>query len=314
MAAIGEALSILEVHAGRLEDQVGDALAELERVRDLRRRGQRALAASVVGEGSAQVAPPLTQPASHEPEPPPRTLAQVVTEQELAQLQFLLNTKRRAVSDLEDFREKRLAELTAQLTEQRVQYADQHPVVQDTRSRLEALRQDSPQLIQLKQDVADLMAEYRRKGGGDPDTLSSSGRSLRPMRSSAATHAALSNAELADDPQVDHARTSLRRATAQHEDLMMRIDAARIELDTARAAFKYRYSVVRPAAVPRKPVKPNVGLLLIATLGFALGLAALSGAASDLWSGRFVEPWQVERGLGLEVLAQVTVVPEEEPS
>lgn len=312
MAAISEALSILEVHASKVEEQVDDALAELERVRELRKKGQRASSGGSGGEGSAQVAP---APPQRDPDPPVRSATQLATEQELAQIKFLINSKRRALADLEDFRAKRLAELNAQLTEQKVQYADQHPVVLDTRSRIEAMKQDSPQLIQLKQDVADLLAEYRRKGGGDPDALTEPRRATRPTRSSGGSvSSALSNAELADDPQVENAHTNLRMATAQYEELMMRIDAARIELDTARAAFKFRYSVVRPASVPKKPVKPNVLLLLVASFVFALGLALIVGAVKDLWQGRVVEAWQVERVLGLKVLSEVKVAPEAKSS
>lgn len=311
MAAISEALSILEVHASKVQESVDDALAELERVREARKKGQRATPGGGGGEGSAQVAP---EPARREPDPPVRSATQLATEQELAQIKFLINSKKRALADLEDFRARRLAELNSQLTEQKVQYAEQHPVVLDTRSRIEAMRQDSPQLISLKQDVADLLAEYRRKGGGDPDSLTEPRRATRPSRSSGPAQSALSNAELADDPAVDHARTNLRMATAQYEELMMRIDAARIELDTARAAFKFRYSVVRPASVPKKPVKPNVLMLLVASFVFALGLAIISGATKDLWQGRVVEAWQVERVLGLKVLSEVKVSPEAKPS
>lgn len=85
----------------------------------------------------------------------------------------------------------------------------------------------------------------------------------------------------------------------------MRIDGARIEQDTARAAFKYRYSVVRPASVPRKPASPNAVVLMVAVVVAALGLALVTGAARDLRSGTFVEPWQVSRRLGLPVVSQV---------
>ena len=86
---------------------------------------------------------------------------------------------------------------------------------------------------------------------------------------------------------------------------MMRIDGARIEQDTARAAFKYRYSVVRPASVPKKPVKPNVALILIATFMLAFAAALFIGAARDVSRNSFVEPWQVERTLGLKVLSRL---------
>jgi len=73
----------------------------------------------------------------------------------------------------------------------------------------------------------------------------------------------------------------------------------------ARAAFKYRLSVVHPAEVPKKPVKPNVLALvlggLLASLGMALGAAVLA----DLLGGRFVEASQVHRRLKLPLLGEV---------
>lgn len=312
MSAISEALSILEVHAARVQEQVDEALAELERVRELRRKGQHTHAAAG-GETSAPVAQAAPLPA---PPPPPqvRTASQLASEQELSQLKFLINSRRRALGDLEDFRARRLTELTQQLAEQRVQYAEAHPVILDTHSRIDALRQDSPQLIQLKQDVADLLAEYRRKGGGDPEAAAEARRATRPVPSSPAqAQVALSSGDLAEDPAVEQARTTLRMATAKYEELMLRSDAARLELDTARAAFKFRYSVVRPAEVPRRPVKPSVPLMAVATLLAAVALGLLAGATRDLWRGRLVEAWQVEHALGLEVLSEVRLPAEVRP-
>ena len=85
----------------------------------------------------------------------------------------------------------------------------------------------------------------------------------------------------------------------------MRVDSARIEQDTTRAAFKYRYSVVRPASVPRKPVKPQPALILGITAVLAFFTAVLAGSVRDWLSGRMIEPWQVERSLELPVLSQV---------
>jgi len=116
---------------------------------------------------------------------------------------------------------------------------------------------------------------------------------------------AMTSAELADDPMVEFARSNLRVAAAKYEELMMRIDGARIEQDTARAAFKYRYSVVRPASIPKKPVSPNTVLLSLVVLIAALGVALVSGSIRDALSSCFLEAWQVERVLGLKVLSEV---------
>ncbi len=313
MTAISEALSILEMHAGGVQKTVEDSLHELERVREQRRTGA---APPVAVKGPQETAKSLPAAAAAaapvkalEDEPKPNAPPSA-TEQELAQLKFLLNSKRRALTDLEDFRSRRVTELTAQLQEQKIQYADQHPIVRETLQRIDAMKADSPQIAQVKADIASLLQEYSRKGGKDPDALieprvPGSSRRAGPGQTARVANAALSNAELADDPLVEYSRNNLRVAAAKYEELMMRIDGARIEQDTARAAFKYRYSVVRPASVPKKPVKPNVALILIASFMLAFGAALFIGAARDLSRDSFVEPWQVERALGLKVLSRL---------
>jgi uncharacterized protein involved in exopolysaccharide biosynthesis len=91
----------------------------------------------------------------------------------------------------------------------------------------------------------------------------------------------------------------------KYDTLLDRINSARIELDTARAAFKYRYSIVHPPQLPKKPAKPKVPLVLAAGVIAGMVLAVLSAALADLRSGRILESWQVQRSLGLEVLGQV---------
>ncbi len=87
--------------------------------------------------------------------------------------------------------------------------------------------------------------------------------------------------------------------------LLDRIDSARIELDTARAAFKYRYAVLRPPILPSAPAKPKLPLLAIGALLAAAGLSVIAAVLADLRSGRLLETWQVERLLGLPVLGEM---------
>jgi uncharacterized protein involved in exopolysaccharide biosynthesis len=304
MTAISEALAILEGHASQVQKTVDDALRELERTREERRKGTPAAKAPApVGETAT---PSADLPPSPVPEAPPHA-PPAATEQELAQLKFLLNSKKRALADLEDFRTRRLQELNAQLQEFRVQYAEQHPIVIDAQQRIAQMKLDSPQMVQVKGDIDQLVAEYQRKGGRDPDSLVEPSRSNTRVvrRPQQAAQAALSLSELADDPLVEHARNNLRVAAAKYEELMMRIDGARIEQDTARAAFKYRYSVVRPASVPKKPASPNAAVLIGAAFALALFVALVIGALVDVRSRALVESWQVTRRLGLPVLSQV---------
>lgn len=73
-----------------------------------------------------------------------------------------------------------------------------------------------------------------------------------------------------------------------------------------RAAFKYQYSVVRPPELARAPSKPNVPLVLFATVFLSALLTFLVPGLVDLWTGRFVESWQVERTLNLPLLGELT--------
>jgi uncharacterized protein involved in exopolysaccharide biosynthesis len=299
MSAISEALSILEVHASNVQKTVDETLRELERVREMRRKGGSNSNREQPTEGQTAL---LVGPAPTEPSP---LAAPAASEQELAQLKFLLQSKKRALADLDDARARRVTELTAQLQEQRVQYADQHPIILDMQQRLQALQKDSPQIGALKMDIDALTHEYKRKGGDNPDSLVEPPRRAVPPRRISSGETTLSNAELSEDPMVEFARNNLRVAAAKYEELMMRVDGARIEQDTARAAFKYRYSVVRPASVPKKPIKPNVPLLVGLSFFLALALATVVGAALDWWRGVAVEAWQLERALGIKVLSQV---------
>ena len=111
--------------------------------------------------------------------------------------------------------------------------------------------------------------------------------------------------DLRDDPAITVARSQLAMATSRYQDILMRIDAARIELDTARAAFKYRYTVVSPAQTPRNPIAPNVPLIVMAGLLAGLVFAFLTSTLLDLRRGRVVEGWQIEKRLKIPLLAQV---------
>jgi hypothetical protein len=83
-----------------------------------------------------------------------------------------------------------------------------------------------------------------------------------------------------------------------------RIDGANMELEIARTAFKYRYTVVTPAEVPRKPKKPIATLVGVMSVIGAAVLALLMAAGADLGSGRILEEWQVRRRLKLDVLGE----------
>src|SRR5262249_53975022 len=191
-------------------------------------------------------------------------------------------------------------DLQTQLTQQRAVYADAHPAIVTLLQSISALQEPSPQLLALRKEERDLQAEVDRLSARRLEGSASVARTPAPQTSSPRP-----GDKRAEALNAEYTRTRLRFAMEKYDVLLERIEAARIELDTARAAFKYRYGVVRPPIFPRRPEKPKVPLVLAAGLIAALGLGTLAAALADLWSGKILEFWQMGRGLGLPGLGEI---------
>lgn len=278
VSTIAETISILEGHAANLKEAMD---AEMEDIKQ-----------------------PQTAPAtatSTSPAPPRRDVVSEASKAELGEVKVMLDAKHRAVNELEDFRRRRLTDLQTQLSQQRAIYADAHPAIVTLLQSISALQEPSPQLQALKKEERDLQAEYERLSSarrveGAAAVARARSREATPLRP---------GDKRADELNADYARTRLRFAMEKYDVLLERIESARIELDTARAAFKYRYAIIRPPTFPRRPEKPKVPLVLAAGLIAAVGLGTLAAALADLWSGKILEPWQMPRSLGLPVLGQI---------
>ena len=104
------------------------------------------------------------------------------------------------------------------------------------------------------------------------------------------------------DPALD---AQLGNEIAKFAEIRAQISTARIELDLAQAAFRYRYSVVVPAEPPRGPIKPKSTIILAGAFLASLLLGIILAVVSEVRMDRVVHRWQVERHLGLPVLAEV---------
>jgi hypothetical protein len=234
---------------------------------------------------------------------------------EAASVKAEWESKKAAIRELEDGRQRRLLELQARLTEQRVTYSDSHPIVTDTRRTIDMFSQPSQQVVQLKQEAATLESRYRDLTGSAPDAATSGlslllqprasggGRSsASALRRSMASAAAPSED---DDRPMEFLRAQLRMQMQSYDRLMDRMDAARWELDAAEVAFKYRYTLIRPAQMPNAPSKPNITLISVGGVLAAFVFAVLFAVLADLRRARIIERWQVERMLELPVLAEL---------
>jgi uncharacterized protein involved in exopolysaccharide biosynthesis len=223
--------------------------------------------------------------------------------QEIASVQALLSAKQQGISDLEGARTRRLADLTARLTELRKSFGPAHPDVVLTQEGITALAGDSPQLTNLRNEESQLQARLQVLGAA-PNGAPVANVS-EPSRARVVLSRLRLRADSLEDPRVMYAKSRLKIAISNYEDLLDREEGARIELETARAAFKYRFSIITPPEIPDHPATPNIPRLLIAGFFLAFLLAFFVTTAIDILGGRIVEAWQVREILGLPVFGEV---------
>lgn len=272
ISTIAEQIAILEGHSAKLKGDVEKAMAELQRLR----------------ERSAPKRGPSRQAAAAPAAPPDSP--------ELINLRVMLEAKRRAISDLDDFRRHHFVEQQTRLTELRAIYSESNPAVVNLRESVDALQTDSPQMRQLRREESELRRELAQRTGGSEASLPAAPNIPQEL---------FRMDSFGDDPTFDYARSQLQFAALQYALMRERIGNARLDLDTARAAFKHRYSVIVPAEIPKGPIKPKAGLVLIAASIAGLLLGVFGTTAVDLRSGAVLERWQLEQLLGPSPTAPV---------
>ena len=314
ITALSESIGILQSHATMTQANVDDAVTALRKVRMAKD-----------GTAPAPTNEETSAPAVARPARSPQVDARE------AQIRASIEAKQRAIADLEDFRRRRLADLQAKLADQQAIYTENHPAVVDLKQAIAAASGESPQVATLRSEIAMLKGEEAPKG--DP-TASTSAPAGATVHTTAATIASMNDPLAPDKPQKDkesaaeatsasealptltelreerdpnimYARGRLRDAMEKNAALNAQIQSAQIDLETAEAAFKYRYAVVMPAHVPHKAVKPNKPLLSIAAIVAGLLLAAFLAVVADLRTGRLVEVWQLERILARPIVADI---------
>jgi len=211
----------------------------------------------------------------------------------MVRLRSSLEAKQRAIRDMEDFQRKRLADLQAQLEEKRGIYSDAYPGVVSLQQDIEALSQESPKIGALRQEEAQLRAEYSARLG--KETVPEEGVSPAARVTASRRERELSPAQ----------EERLRDARFSYQQMIERINAAQLELDAARAAYKYRYALIWPAQVPKRPVSPKPPKVLGLGALASFLLAVFAATLAEVRTGRVVERWQVERTLNLTVLAEL---------
>jgi len=283
MTMLGESISLLQERLASAEQALDEAL-------------------KVAGEARPSVPRRARQVV---PEPSP-SLVPSQTTMELLRIRSDIVTQRRTIADLIAFRERRIAQLQAELDEELAVYGDSHPKIVTLRGSLAALGQDSPQVVALRRELEELESRYVALGGS-PSHLEALDQEIPTSPTRATTPSVIAALEgPLEDPAEELARSQLTAAMVRYNTIVDRLEAAQTERDALTAGNKYRYLVVKPPLRPTEPanrgkkrlvwVAGGLGGLLFGVLG-AFGLAYREG--------RIVQAWQLEDGLGLPILAEL---------
>jgi uncharacterized protein involved in exopolysaccharide biosynthesis len=313
-SAIADSVSILERYASSLESDINTTVGQM-RV-DQAKRPVVDRSRTISSAPSRTAAPPVVSipdfPTAGAPELGFR----------VNRLKTALDSKRQEITRLEDFRRQQLSEVQTQLAAALAIYTEGHPAVASLRQSVASLARESPQLQALRAEARGLETDYEAAAGAQlaeeqkllvarraatvqaetTTAKSAASKSLEPVAPAPPRELDLmgTGVETANPTNVH-----LRMQLSQLGDIRERLESARIELATSQAGFKYRYSVIRPAQVPRRPVKPNVLAIVLAGALGAIFLSIFAAVGSDLLSDTLLEPWQMESMVGAPVLLRL---------
>jgi uncharacterized protein involved in exopolysaccharide biosynthesis len=306
VAVINDSLAVLEDHAKTELEHVDEELSAYQKI-----FGERsAAAAAAIAKSTPRTGPTLIGTTPRLFAPAGATPAWA-PDPEAAKA---LEEKRLQIRAIEDVRQHAIENLKGQLMQLQLTLTPQHPQVMALQQQLEAVSQTPPELAQMRSEERALMAQLVPPRL--PASSASAAASPAPFRSifsPPAADAGLAEPDLlaAAAPSLDRdgplqlEQTKLASAIGAYEDVMRRIDAARVELDITRAAYKYKYTVVTPAELPTSPKKATARMIAMVSLIGAVVLALLVCAGLDLLKGSIIESWQIRRRLKLEIVGEL---------
>jgi uncharacterized protein involved in exopolysaccharide biosynthesis len=304
---ISESIAILEDYSQKLHDNVQKTL------NDMTRAGARSAPVEPV---RASVAPrPRPTAPAFDPLALSSTTADagVAPNPEVMRVATQLQAKQEELRRLESQRQSELSTAQARLAAFKQTYTAAHPSVQNEQAKVDALVAESSQLAGLQKQVDDLEARYEALSTADAERMEKENAKVRASAPTVRAAAPIARDQVIDapaptprvNPAAEFANLTFRTELSQLQSILERTDGARIELAVSEAAFKYRYTVIKPAQIPREPQSPNLRFIALAGLLAAIALAVGAAVAKDLISNRIVEAWQVERQLGIPILGSV---------
>jgi uncharacterized protein involved in exopolysaccharide biosynthesis len=308
LAMITDGINILQQYLQEEGVEVDKEVQELERLeaqKEATKQGLVAVPQEMDAGGAADAGAARHQVLVRSSAPPPAPALDPAIKKSLQE-------KKQAILALEDDRRKRLSDAEAQLADLRGTLAPAHPQVVALEHRVETLSQPSAEVVQLKAEAAALEAQLSEVTDATVARARSylatvPGPSPVPTatrRDAGSSESFVIMTEQIDDAPTLNAKAKLAKLTDKYDELRTNLRTAKMELDAAEAAFKYKYTVMTPAEMPKRPKSPPNVVFALAGIFAGLGLFFLLPAAADLASGRIMASWQV-RKLGVEVLGEI---------
>lgn len=223
--------------------------------------------------------------------------------------------KNSAFSIMKKAYEDKLRRAEQELANLRASLGPDHPDVLEAKRVLEALSKQPPELSALEDDQSRLAGQVgsmpkaalpaeppKAVLAPDNEPAESEEQKFDIMRVPVSEDL---YKEMDKDPEIAAVLDELKKRQDGHDDLVRRLANARIETETANVAFDFRYIITEPPVMPKKPVKPNVPVMVIGGAVAAAVLGMLLALLSDVFSGVVLEAWQIERFLGAKLLGEV---------
>jgi uncharacterized protein involved in exopolysaccharide biosynthesis len=305
VAIINDSIAVLEDHAKTELEKVDAELGVYQKM--VAERAAATAAAKATTSRPQQVFVPIAPRAGAGPE-----TAVFIPDPDVTRA---LEEKRLQIRALEDARQHTIGSLRQQLVQAQLTLTPMHPSVIALQQQLDAVSQTPPELAQLRTEERTLMAQLvpPRVAPAASSTPRPGFGARSPFAFGAPAADAGTAAEIDPLPVLNPDRdgplrleeSKLTSAIREYEDAMGRIDSARVELEITRAAYKYKYTVVTPAELPKSPKKATARTVAIGSVVGAVLLALLLAAGLDLARGSILETWQVRRRLKLQVLGEL---------
>jgi uncharacterized protein involved in exopolysaccharide biosynthesis len=160
--------------------------------------------------------------------------------------------------------------LEASLADLLTRATDRHPDVVTLRRQVAASAEEPEALRTARVEASEAWRAFVAGGGSEIDLAGPAVVvPVAAVRSDAGVNV---TRILEEDGATLYSRSLLKSSIAAYQDLLERLGNTRLELETAKAAFDFKYTVIVPARLPKKADSPNGLVLMVAAMVAGVGL------------------------------------------